>query len=340
MDPISQGALGAIASASTAPKKEIRIATLIGWAAGMLADADIFIRSKSDPLLNIEFHRHFSHSLIFIPIGAIIAALAFSPILRKQLHFSKIYLYALLGYATAGLLDACTTYGTQLLWPFSSSRIAWSIISIIDPVFTLTILALLVIGFFKRKAKLSQIAALFAFTYLVFGYHQHQKASNAQFQLAESRGHAEAKKLSVKPSIGNLALWRSLYEHNGQLYIDAIRVNYFGYTHQVYPGHAAPLVDKIELKASIPLGSALAHDIDRFAEFSDDYLIFHPSKENILADARYSMVPNSLEPLWGIEIDEQKPDVHAPFLNFRSRDKTTIEKFKSMLFGKEIANND
>ncbi len=37
------------------------------------------------------------------------------PLLRKRLVFKKIYGFALLGYATSGLLDACTSYGTQLL---------------------------------------------------------------------------------------------------------------------------------------------------------------------------------------------------------------------------------
>ena len=38
---------------------------------------------------------------------------------------------------THPLLDAHTAYGTQLFWPFSDERFAWSIISIIDPLFTL-----------------------------------------------------------------------------------------------------------------------------------------------------------------------------------------------------------
>ena len=46
---------------------------MVGLAAGLLADADVLISSANDPLLNIEYHRHFSHSLFFIPIGAAIA---------------------------------------------------------------------------------------------------------------------------------------------------------------------------------------------------------------------------------------------------------------------------
>ena len=44
----------------------------------------------------------------------------------------------MLGYGTGGLLDTCTSYGTHLLWPFSTTPMAWSIIAIVDPVFTVS----------------------------------------------------------------------------------------------------------------------------------------------------------------------------------------------------------
>ncbi|MDB2316436.1 metal-dependent hydrolase, partial [Luminiphilus sp.] len=44
----------------------------------------------------------------------------------NHLRYQQVWLVALVGYATHGLLDACTTYGTMLLWPFSDARIAWS----------------------------------------------------------------------------------------------------------------------------------------------------------------------------------------------------------------------
>ena len=84
MDPITQGAIGAIVATAVAPAKHVRLAAFVGWAGGMLADADIFIRSASDPLLNIEYHRHFSHSLLFIPVGALICAAFVWMFVRKR----------------------------------------------------------------------------------------------------------------------------------------------------------------------------------------------------------------------------------------------------------------
>ena len=69
MDILTQGLVGGVLAQSLARKNERKIATLVGVVAGLLADADILIRSSSDPLLNIEYHRHFTHSLVFIPVG-------------------------------------------------------------------------------------------------------------------------------------------------------------------------------------------------------------------------------------------------------------------------------
>ena len=144
MDPISQAALGAIAPQSAAHKTKrdslglLRIG-LIGALAGMAPDLDVLIQSSTDPLLQLEYHRQFTHSLIFIPVGAALCALAFWPFFKKHMSYQQIWLIATLGYGTHGLLDACTTYGTLLLWPFSDARIAWNTISVVDPKPTLVL---------------------------------------------------------------------------------------------------------------------------------------------------------------------------------------------------------
>jgi inner membrane protein len=176
LDPLTQGLLGGALALSVANKKESRLAAAIGFTAALPADADILIGASNDPLLNIEFHRHFTHSLIFIPIGALIVASILWLLLRKRIGFKGIYFYALLGYATSGLLDACTSYGTHLLWPFSDERIAWSIIAIIDPVFTLALLIALILGFKYYKPGSTRVGLAFAGAYLLLGLWQHQNA--------------------------------------------------------------------------------------------------------------------------------------------------------------------
>ena len=75
MDLLTQGLLGAALAQAGSKQQETRIATGVGFFAGLLADADILIQSDQDPLLTVEFHRHFTHSIFFVPFGALIAAL-------------------------------------------------------------------------------------------------------------------------------------------------------------------------------------------------------------------------------------------------------------------------
>ena len=132
MDPLSQAAIGAAASQSGSNASTVRHAIWIGALAGMAPDLDVLIQSNTDPLLALEYHRQFTHSLFFVPVGALICACVFYPLVRQRLTFRSVWFFAALGYGTHGLLDACPTYGTQLLWPLTDARVAWHNISVID----------------------------------------------------------------------------------------------------------------------------------------------------------------------------------------------------------------
>lgn len=303
MDPLSQGLVGATASQSLSNRKDIVTATALGFLSGMAADLDIFIRSSDDPLLFLEFHRQFTHSLIFMPIGGLICASVFWVLLhyifnKTNLSFIKVYLFSTAGYITHGLLDSCTSYGTQLFWPFSNERVAWNNVSIIDPIFTLTLLALVIFAITKRSIRISYVAAFFTVSYLSLGVIQEQRASDVAQQLVGSRGH-DALNLSVKPSFGNLIVWKSIYEHHGHYYVDAIRIID---TASIFEGDSIP---KLEINRDLPWlnkVSQQADDIERFRWFSADHLALDPNDPYRIIDMRYSMLPNKLEGLWGIKL--------------------------------------
>lgn len=181
MDPITQGALGASLPQSLSNKKQVLLAGILGFLSGMAPDLDVFIRSDQDPLLFLEFHRQFTHSLIFIPIGGLICAAVFFLLFSRwtQLSFKHTYIYCTLGYATHGLLDTCTSYGTQLLWPFTSTRYSWDTISIIDPIFSVPLLILVIAAALSRNPRYALMGLIWAITYQGIGLYQNHRANEA-----------------------------------------------------------------------------------------------------------------------------------------------------------------
>ncbi len=334
MDLLTQGLLGASLAQAGAQKNEIRIATGVGFFAGLLADADILIQSSNDPLLTVEFHRHFTHSIFFVPFGGFIAALILWPLLRRQLSFTRLYLFCFLGYCLSGALDALTSYGTHLFWPVSEARVAFNIISVIDPIFTLILLIAVAYACKKDVVFAARAGLVVAGAYLLFGWVQLQRAEATAVALADSRGHV-TERLLVKPTLANLVLWRSIYETEGKFYVDAIRVGLFSEP-RIYPGESIKKFMIEQHFDQFSRDSVLAKDISRFTIFSGGFVATQPEHPNLLIDVRYSNLPTTIAPLWGIEMDLHDPNQHALYRLFRDASEETRQKFLAYLMGQSI----
>lgn len=330
MDPLSQAVLGvSLAQSVTRNKSQLRQAFWIGALSGMAPDLDILIRSSADPMLFLEYHRQFTHSLIFIPVGALLCALFFHFFVHKTLPFRLTYLYSFAGFATHGLLDACTSYGTQLFWPFSDERVAWNVVSIIDPLFTLPLLVLVLIVFFKRKVVFAYIAFMFAISYLSLGVLQKQRAEVALLALVAERGQ-QAERMHIKPSFGNRHLWKLIYEYDGRYYVDAVRL--LADT-KVITGTSIAKLDLSKDFLWLHPDTVQASDIERFRWFSDDFLAISPDNPNLIMDMRYSFLPNQIHAMWGIEINPHYPDQHVFYETGRRFTPQIRQQFVDMVLG-------
>ncbi|TVQ71322.1 MAG: metal-dependent hydrolase [Balneolaceae bacterium] len=330
MDPITHGLAGAAAAQSLAGKEKHRPAAFTAFVAALLPDLEFFIHAPSDPLFNIEVHRQFTHSFVFIPAGALITAALLWWFLRRHLTFRELFLFSALGFATHGLMDAVTSYGTELLWPFSDTRFAWNIVPIVDPLLTTVMAVLAGAAFWYRSRLFGWLFMGWLLLYLTAGFVQRERGRSVMEEHAALRGHT-IEQLVVKPTIGNLILWRSTYISGDTVHVDAVRSGLFSPPH-IYTGDAAPLIIPEQDFAAWE-GTTLYDDILRFRRFSDGYLIRHPDKPDIIGDARYSMIPNGLTPLWGIRADTTRPDRHVPFLNFRDAGSEVREEFVRQLTG-------
>jgi inner membrane protein len=146
VDSLTQAALGAAIGGAIAPAGQRRKALLVGAALGTLPDLDVFI-DYGDAVANFTFHRGFSHSLFVLPPFAVMLWLAlrrwWAPVRERPLRWLAILFLALV---THPLLDAHTAYGTQLFWPLTVAPTMWATLFIIDPLFTLPLLAGVVIA--------------------------------------------------------------------------------------------------------------------------------------------------------------------------------------------------
>ena len=300
MDPLTQGVLGATLPQASSNSRHVASAGILGFLAGMAADLDVLIRSDVDPLLFLEYHRQFSHSLVFIPVGGLICALLLHLVIgrRRGLSFRQSWLFCTLGYATHAVLDACTTYGTMLFWPFSEARIAWNTISIIDPLFTVPLVLGVVLAAKRARPLFARLALLWAVAYMGLGLWQRNEAIAMGMALAAERGHTPLR-LEAKPSFANILVWKVVYETAERYHVDAVRAHF---APRVFSGDS---VEKLVIARDMPwldLDSQQARDIERFRWFSNGYIARDPLYKNRVIDIRYSMIPNEVAPLWSLEL--------------------------------------
>ncbi|MEP0265060.1 metal-dependent hydrolase [Dokdonia sp.] len=170
MDSLTQIVLGAAVGEAVLGKKVGNKAMLWGAIAGTIPDLDTFARLLTDTITATEMHRGFSHSIIF--------SFLMAPILGRCVHqikkrpdvgwqgWSKLFFW---GLFTHPILDAFTTWGTQLFWPFDV-RLAFNNIFVIDPLYTMPFLICLIIAAFKKKGSLSRKRINNLGIYLSTGY--------------------------------------------------------------------------------------------------------------------------------------------------------------------------
>lgn len=142
MDSITQAALGAAVGEVVLGRRVGRRAGAWGAFFGTLPDLDVLAGPFVSDMHALLAHRGPTHALIFsIATAPVLGMLLNRLHFRHQLGARPWSWLAFWVLFTHPLLDAFTGYGTQLLWPFSSYPVAFSTISIVDPLYTLALFA-------------------------------------------------------------------------------------------------------------------------------------------------------------------------------------------------------
>jgi inner membrane protein len=208
------------------------------------------------------------------------------------------------GYGLHGLLDACTSYGTLLWWPFSYQRVAWDIIAIVDPIFSLTLLVGVLWTIIGQRPWPARLAVCCAVLYLGFGIWQLQRATTVQDQLAAVRGHVLEHR-RVMPLPGSLVSWRAVYLASGHIYVDGVRVPWWN-SPLVKPGGATLQASFDLVPQAVAEQDGTRRVFEVFAWFADGFIAPVDGMASAIGDLRYAAEASSLAPLWGMQFDVQQ----------------------------------
>src|SRR5690606_1915630 len=138
-------------------------------------------------------------------------------------------------------------------------------------------------------------------------------------------------RILVKPTMANLLLWRSIIVVDQTAYIDAIRVGWLSNV-KIYQGSSVDIFNPQNMN-QLPETSRSNRDLHTYYQLADRLLVRHPEQENFIGDLRYSMLPDSTAPMWGLRINPQQPDQTPEFVVERELSPAMREKFWIMLNG-------
>lgn len=211
MDSVTQAVLGAGIQGALLGRVQGRRALIYGAALATVPDLDVLMRYP-DPVSLMTYHRGFSHS-IFVLTG--LAALL-TWLIRKywpQAPYSgrRLFLTLWLVLVTHPVLDAFTVYGTQLFWPLALIPESWAAIFIIDPVYTVPLLAAVLfaigLGMTLTARRLLAAALVFSTAYLGFGLAGRISAEDRVREAMQGQGIAVSE-LRAVPMPFNTLVWR------------------------------------------------------------------------------------------------------------------------------------
>jgi len=213
LDSITQAVLGAALQGTVLGRIQGRRALLYGAALGTLPDLDVIIH-YADPVSQMTYHRGLSHSLFVLTgLAVLLAWLVNKCWPDKGYTLPRLFLAFWLVLVTHPLLDAFTVYGTQLFWPMQTTPESWAAVFIIDPVYTLPLLAAVIYALGKgltgKATRLLTLALVFSTAYLGFGL-AGRMAAEQRFQAALDQQGIVASEVRAVPIAFNSLVWRVL----------------------------------------------------------------------------------------------------------------------------------
>jgi inner membrane protein len=288
MDSLTQLVFGAALGEAALGKKLGNKAVLWGAAAGSLADMDVIPGMFLDTPDRLLFHRGFSHSLVFVVLATLFFAWLFSKIYKQKPISRKEWLF-FFGIIFTGsiLIDALTTYGTQLLWPLKY-RFEFNTLFVVDPLFTLPLLVTLIWLMFKQRdssgrKRIGSIGLIIAVGYLLLTIVNKQVINSIFRNALDNQGLTYTRMFS-NPTPLNQILWTAVAETD-----TAYLVGYYSHFDK------GKNVSFTSLPKNHQLLDNLIHDagVQKILRFTKGFYTVEPDSAGFLVnDLRFGKVTN------------------------------------------------
>lgn len=191
MDTLTHALSGALIGRATARSGPHALPLRWRIAAGFLAaafpDSDIIIAAFA-PDDYLALHRGVTHSLLLLPLWAVLLSLVFAALTRGRYSWRAFLGISLLGIAAHIAADVITSFGTMVFAPLSDRRLAWPTTFIIDLYFSGILVAGLVASAWWRRTRAPAIVALAVLAaYIGFQATQRERALGIGEQYARAQ---------------------------------------------------------------------------------------------------------------------------------------------------------
>tara|TARA_R110001592_G_scaffold62669_15_gene191701 strand:+ start:515 stop:1516 length:1002 start_codon:yes stop_codon:yes gene_type:complete len=216
MDSLTQIVLGAAVGEVVLGKKVGNKAMLYGAIAGTIPDLDVITRYFMDTVTATEWHRGFSHSIFFsILFAPVFGWLVWKLNGKEEASWKNWSWLMFWGLFTHPVLDAFTTWGTQLFWPFKI-RLAFQSVFVIDPLYTMPFIIFLILAMLQNRTSLKRkryirLGLLISCSYLLLTLLL-KGITFQKFENALTNQGIEYNQLNTRPAPFNTVLWMANIE--------------------------------------------------------------------------------------------------------------------------------
>jgi len=294
MDSITQAALGAaVAEFGMGGKRLGNKAILWGVGLGTLPDLDVLVNPWLDSIQRLEWHRGISHSLVFMVVASPLIGWLISRIHRGDVPMARAAWTTFAILFTHVLIDVFTVYGTMVFEPFSDRRVGFNNLFIIDPLFTLPLLAGLIAACLcrrniARRQFWNSAGLTISALYVIWSFGAKAMA-DAHFVASMREQGISYNRRMTAPTPFNTLLWRSLAATDDGYWI--------GYWSLLDRGRPVEF-DFIPRNESLLAGIANTRAVQRLIWFSDGYYgVEKRGDEIVISDWRFGEIRPSAGPI-------------------------------------------